>query len=131
MRTDGVPFHLVIRQSVPNRVRLLIVADVSLSVLSVAAFTLRLAQTLRRMAYRCRALAYVDSVVDVTDRLRRSSGDGALAAVLAAPGFNLDATSDYGRVMADLNGSAAALTNARTSVLFVGDARCNGLPAGL
>ncbi|RZT88631.1 hypothetical protein EV383_5575 [Pseudonocardia sediminis] len=130
MRSDGVPFHLLVRKQVPDRVRLLIVADVSLSVRSVTAFVLRLAQTLHRMAFRCRVLAYVDIPVDVTDRLLRTSGEQALAAVLAAPGLDLDATSDYGRVMAELNSGFADLTDRRTAVLFVGDGRCNGLPSG-
>lgn len=131
MRTDGVPFHLVVRRPVPDRIRLVVIADVSLSVRSVTAFTLRLAQMLHRMAYRCRVIAFVDSGVDVTDRLLRSSGDGALAAVLAAPELELDATSDYGSVLAELNGRHAGLIDSRTSVLFVGDGRGNGRPPGL
>lgn len=130
MRTDGVPFHLVVRKSVPDRVRLLVVADVSLSVRSVTAFVLRLAQTLHKQAYRCQVLAYVDTPVDVTQTLMRADGDGALAAVLAAPGLDLDATSDYGRVMTELNGEFAGYVDKRTAVLFVGDGRCNGLPSG-
>ncbi|MBW0115310.1 MadC family VWA domain-containing protein [Pseudonocardia abyssalis] len=130
MRTDGVPFHLVVRRSTPDRIRLLVVADVSLSVRSITAFALRLAQTLHGMAFRCRVLAYVDTPVDVTDVLLRSRGDGALAAVLAAPGLDLDATSDYGRVLAAMNAEHAGLVDKRTAVLFVGDGRCNGLPDG-
>lgn len=130
MRSDGVPFHLLVRKQVPDRVRLLVVADVSLSVRSVTAFVLRLAQTLHRMTFRCHVLAYVDTPVDVTDLLMRSPGEDALAAVLAAPGLDLDATSDYGNVMSGLNGEFADLTDRRTAVLFVGDGRCNGLPSG-
>lgn len=130
MRSDGVPFHLLVRKQVPDRVRLLVVADVSLSVRSVTAFVLRLAQTLHKMAFRCHVLAYVDTPVDVTDLLMRTSGDGALAAVLAAPGLDLDATSDYGKVMSELNGEHADLVDKKTAVLFVGDGRCNGLPSG-
>ncbi|MDN5913860.1 MAG: VWA domain-containing protein [Pseudonocardia sp.] len=130
MASDGVPFHLVMRRSVPDRVRLLVVADVSLSVRAVTAFVLALAQTLHRQAYRCQVLAYVDTPVDVTQTLMRASGDQALAAVLAAPGLDLDATSDYGRVMTELNSEFAGFVDKRTAVLFVGDGRCNGLPSG-
>lgn len=130
MRSDGVPFHLVVRRRVPGTVRLLVVADVSLSVRSITAFALRLAQTLHGMAFRCRVLAFVDHPVDVTEQLLRHRGEGALAAVLAAPGLDLDATSDYGRVLAALNGEYAGLVDRRTAVLFVGDGRSNGLPPG-
>ncbi|GEL19821.1 hypothetical protein [Pseudonocardia asaccharolytica] len=46
-----------------DRIRLLVVADVSLSVRSITGFALRLAQTLHAMAFRCRVLAYVDDLV--------------------------------------------------------------------
>ena len=38
----------------------------------------------------------------MTDTLLASSGDGALAAVLAHPGLDLEASSDYGRVLTEL-----------------------------
>ncbi|MBN9737187.1 MULTISPECIES: VWA domain-containing protein [unclassified Pseudonocardia] len=130
MRSDGVPFHLLHRAKVPDRVRLLVIADVSLSVRSITAFVLRLARTLHRQAFRCRVLAYVDSPVEVTELLLRAHDDHALAAVLAAPGIDLDATSDYGRVFTELNENFADAVDHRTAVLFVGDGRSNGLPPG-
>ena len=130
MRSDGVPFHLLVRRKVPDRVRLLVVADVSLSVRSITAFVLRLARTLYRQAFRCRVLAFVDAPVDVTGLLLRAHDDRALAAVLAAPGLDLDATSDYGRVLGGINERFADAVDNRTAVLFVGDARSNGLPPG-
>ncbi|MDH6279755.1 uncharacterized protein with von Willebrand factor type A (vWA) domain [Prescottella agglutinans] len=128
LRTDGVPFRLVTRTPVPDRVRLLILADVSLSVRPITAFTLRLAQAMHRRADRCRVLAFVDDPVDVTDVLLRSGGDDALAAVLADPRIDLEASSDYGRVLDELLTGRTDLVDSRTAVLIVGDGRCNGLP---
>ncbi len=129
LRTDGVPFRLVTRTPVPDRVRLLIVADVSLSVRPVTAFTLRLAQAMHRRADRCRVLAFVDDPVDVTDTLLRSGGDDALAAVLADSRLDLEASSDYGTVLDRLLSEHGDLLDSRTAVLIVGDGRGNGLPA--
>ncbi|MFF0816671.1 VWA domain-containing protein [Rhodococcus sp. NPDC003318] len=128
LRTDGVPFRLVTRTPVPDRVRLLILADVSLSVRPVTAFTLRLAQAMHRRADRCRVMAFVDDPVDVTDVLLRSGGDDALAAVLADPRIDLEASSDYGQLLDRLLSGRTDLLDSRTAVLVVGDARCNGLP---
>ncbi len=127
MRTDGVPFRLMIRTPQPERVRVLILADVSLSVRPITAFTLRLAQAMHRRAGRCRVVAFVDRPVDVTDILLRSNGDNALAEVLASPELDLAASSDYGRVFTELADTYGGVTN-RTSVLIVGDGRSNGLP---
>ena len=129
LRTDGVPFHLFTRTPLPDRIRLLVIADVSLSVRPVTAFTLRLAQAMHRRAERCRVMAFVDRAVDVTDVLLRTGGDDALAAVLADAHLDLQASSDYGRMLDDmLTGHADALTK-RTAVLIVGDGRSGGLPA--
>ncbi|TQC48614.1 VWA domain-containing protein [Rhodococcus sp. WS4] len=131
LRTDGVPFHLMVRAPRPDRVRVLILADVSLSVRPVTAFTLRLAQAMHRRASRCQVLAFVDRPVDVTDTLLAGADDDALASVLADPRIDLEASSDYGRVFSDVLTEFGTDVNSRTSVVVVGDGRCNGLPPGV
>ncbi|MGC5027833.1 MadC family VWA domain-containing protein [Tsukamurella sp. DT100] len=128
-RTDGVPFRLATRVPRPDRLRLLILADVSLSVRPVTAFVLRLAQSLRRRTARCEVYGFVDRPVDVTEALLPGAGDDALARVLADPEIDLEASSDYARVFAELLTAPAGLTR-RTSVLIVGDGRSGGLPDG-
>lgn len=131
MRTEGIPFHLMVKAPRPDKPRLLILADVSLSVRPITAFTLRLAQAMHRRTSRCRVLAFVDEPVDVTDTLWAAQGDDALAAVLADPRIDLEATSDYGRVFSEVITHHGNEVNSRTSVLVVGDGRCNGLPTGI
>lgn len=129
LRTDGIPFRLATRVPRPDRLRVLILADVSLSVRPITAFTLRLAQTIRRRTARCEVFAFVDKPVNVTEALLAGAGDDALAAVLADPQVDLEASSDYGRVFSELLASPASLGK-RTSVLIVGDGRSGGLPDG-
>ncbi len=124
--TDGVPLELWRRTCRRGPVRLLILADVSLSVRPVAGFILRLAQTLHRVGGRCEVVAFVDRPVLVTDALRAANADSALAAVLAADGLDLAATSDYGTMLETLLDTYGDLITKRTSVLVVGDARSNG-----
>ncbi|MGV9710487.1 MadC family VWA domain-containing protein [Gordonia sp. NPDC003424] len=124
--TDGVPLQLWRRQRTPGPVRLLILVDVSLSVRPVTGFILRLAQTLHRMGDRCEVVAFVDRPVLVTTALRAAHADNALAAVLAADGLDLAATSDYGTMWDSLLEEYGDLVTSRTSVLVVGDARSNG-----
>ncbi|WP_016883280.1 MULTISPECIES: MadC family VWA domain-containing protein [unclassified Rhodococcus (in: high G+C Gram-positive bacteria)] len=131
LRTEGIPFHLMVKAPRPDRVRVLILADVSLSVRPVTAFTLRLAQAMHRRASRCQVLAFVDRPVDVTDTLLAGTDDDALASVLADPRIDLEASSDYGRVFADVLTEFGTDVNSRTSVVVVGDGRCNGLPPGV
>ena len=125
--TDGEAFTIMNRTRVPGPLKLLILVDVSLSVRPVTGFVLRLAQSLHRKVNRCSVVAFVDRPVDVTDHLLSSSGPDALATVLAAPGLDLEASSDYGRMFAELLDRHGDLIDARTSVLVVGDGRSNGL----
>lgn len=124
--TDGVPLSLWRRPRPPGPVRLLILVDVSLSVRPVAGFALRLAQTLHRFGDRCEVIAFVDKPVLVTPALRGARADAALAAILAADGLDLSASSDYGTTLEALLAEFGDLVTARTSVLVVGDARSNG-----
>ncbi|MCK0440148.1 VWA domain-containing protein [Gordonia alkaliphila] len=123
--TDGVPLELWRRRTTPGPVRLLVLVDVSISVRPVTGFILRLAQTLHKFGDRCEVVAFVDRPVRVTPALRSASPDGALAAVLAADGLDLSATSDYGRMWHELLDEYGDLITSRTSVLVVGDARHN------
>lgn len=123
--TDGIPVDLWRRRTVPGPVRLLVIVDVSLSVRPVAGFILRLAQTLHRFGDRCEVMAFVDDPVLVTPALRAADTDHALAAVLAADGLDLAATSDYGRTWAAVLDRFGDLLSRRTSVLVVGDGRSN------
>lgn len=123
--TDGVPVELWRRRAVPGPVRMLVMVDVSLSVRPVVGFILRLAQTLHRFGDRCEVIAFVDRPVLVTSALRAASADDALAAVLAADGLDLAATSDYGMVWSETLDNFGDLVSRRTSVLVVGDARSN------
>lgn len=125
--TDGELFTLMNRTRVPGPLRLLLLVDVSLSVRPVTGFVLRLAQSLHRKVNRCSVVAFVDRPVDVTDLLLSSTGQDALATVLAAPGLDLEASSDYGRMFDELLERHGGLVDARTSVLIVGDGRSNGL----
>lgn len=125
--TDGEAFTLMNRTRVPGPLKLLVLVDVSLSVRPVTGFVLRLAQSLHQKVNRCSVVAFVDRPVDVTDLLLTSSGENALATVLAAPGLDLEASSDYGRMFDELLERHGGLIDARTSVLIVGDGRSNGL----
>lgn len=124
--TDGVPLALWRRNHRSAPVRLLVVVDVSLSVRPVVGFILRLAQTLHRFGDRCDVVAFVDRPVVVTTALRTAAADAALASVLATDGLDLSATSDYGRMFAELLDGHGDLVTRRTSILMVGDARSNG-----
>jgi uncharacterized protein len=130
LRYDGVPFRPVTVAKVHDRPRLLLLADVSLSVREAARFTLQLVHTLQGMTARVRSFAFVGDLVEITDAFDEHPLESALSLVVAglpAGGLlDVDADSDYGAAFgAFLDEHGSAVTR-RTTVVVLGDGRGNG-----
>ncbi len=130
MRFDGVPFAPVTVAKVADRPRLLLLADVSLSVRTAARFTLQLVHGLQSMASKVRSFAFVSDLVEITDLFDEHPLEDALGIVMAglpAGGvLDVDADSDYGNALGTfLEDHGGAITR-RTTVIVMGDGRGNG-----
>ncbi len=130
MRYDGVPFRPVTVAKVEDRPKLLVLADVSLSVRATARFTLHLVHSLQSLASQVRTFAFVDDCVEITDLFAEHRIEDALSLVLSglpAGGLiDVDADSDYGTTFAtflEQNGSALSR---RSTLVVLGDGRGNG-----
>jgi uncharacterized protein with von Willebrand factor type A (vWA) domain len=135
MRYDGVPFRPVTVSRVEDRPRLVVLADVSLSVRASAAFTLSLVHGLQSHVRSVRSFAFVADVAEITDLFAEHQMEEALGLVVAglpAGGvLDVDADSDYGQAFATfLEDYGSALTR-RTTVMVLGDGRGNGRDPGL
>lgn len=135
LRFDGVPFRPVTVARVEDRPKLLVLADVSLSVRQASRFTLHLVHSLQSLASKVRSFCFVADLVEISDLFDEHRIEDALSLVLAglpAGGvLDVDADSDYGqafRVFLDEYG--AAITR-RTTVLVLGDGRNNGKDPGI
>ena len=126
MRFDGVPFRPVSVVRAEDRPRLIILADVSLSVRASTRFTLQLVHGLQRLVPRVRTFAFVDDVVEVTDLFSEHSVEDALGLVLGGDVLDVDANSDYGSVLSQFVEQFGGEVNRRTTVLVLGDGRGNG-----
>ncbi len=130
MRYDGVPFRPVTVTKVEDRPRLLVLADVSLSVRPTSRFTLQLVHSLQSVAPRVRSFAFVKDLVEITDLFADHPIEDALTLVMSGlPGggvIDVDADSDYGTALeAFLEQHGSALTR-RTTLVVLGDGRGNG-----
>lgn len=127
LSTGGVPADPVFRPRRPAKPKLVVLADISGSVATFAAFTLRLVHALRTEFAAVRSFVFVDGVDEVTD-LFAEVGD--LAEVTRtinarAAGVWLDGRSDYGHVLESFQERFAAGLSPRSTVLILGDARSN------
>jgi uncharacterized protein len=131
LRFEGIPFVPVTVGRQKDRPRLVVLADVSLSVRNAARFTLHMVHGLQRLYPEVRTFVFVDQLAEVTELFEEHHVGDALGLVFGGKILDVDTNSDYGRVFETfVNDHMGALTR-RTSVLVLGDARGNGNDPGV
>lgn len=115
----GVPLELFYRRPRPGKTDLVALVDLSYSTATAAGFLLALLSPARQLFRRVHLLGYVDAVVE----LSYEQGH-----VVPHDPLDLNARSDFGRVLLALHRRYAATMNRNTVVLILGDARNNRRP---
>jgi len=127
LSTGGVPVRPAFRKPHPAKPELFVLADISGSVSTFAAFTLQLAFALRSQFSRVRSFVFVDGVDEVTDVLQRAPDvvEAARHINAAGSGVWLDGRSDYGHALSAFWDIWGGQVRRRTTVIVLGDARTN------
>jgi hypothetical protein len=127
LSTGGVPVRPVFRKPHPAKPELFVLADISGSVTTFAAFTLQLMYALRAQFSRVRSFVFVDGIDEVTDVLQRAPDvmDAARHINAAGSGMWLDGRSDYGHALSSFWQEWGKQVRGRTTVIVLGDARSN------
>ncbi|WP_280481057.1 VWA domain-containing protein [Nocardia cyriacigeorgica] len=126
MRFDGVPFAPVTVRRADSRPRLLVLADVSLSVRATSHFTLNLMHSLQDLFSRVQTYAFVADVVETTALFTEHRAERAVGELLGGDVIDLEANSDYGAVFRRFRADHANALTRRTTLLVLGDGRGNG-----
>ena len=127
LSTGGVPVRPAFRKPHPAKPELFVLADISGSVSTFAAFTLQLMYALRSQFSRVRSFVFVDGVDEVTDVLQQAPDVVEAARYINAAGSGvwLDGRSDYGHALTTFWDIWGAQVRRRTTVIVLGDARTN------
>jgi uncharacterized protein len=127
LSTGGVPLSTVHRPRRPAKTDLVILADVSESVLASARFTLMLVHALREQFSRVRTFAFVDEVDEVTRYFAPGTDVSDAVALMTerARVTWLTGRTDYGRALERFEQKYPDAVGHRTSLLILGDARSN------
>lgn len=120
-----VPFVLAYRRRHLNKLRLIVLCDVSGSVWQVSTFLLKLVHTLQAEFTSVRSLLFVSSMVEVTPLFRHMRFPQDLAALRQYPNLNLFGYSDFGRAFYQFYQDYLGDLNRDTVLLILGDARNN------
>jgi uncharacterized protein len=131
MRFDGIPFRPVTVARKEDKPRLVILADVSLSVRRTARFTLYFVHGLQRLFAQVRTFVFVADTVEVTDLFAEHPVERALDLVFGGDTLDVDANSDYGTAFGRFDEDFANAVTRRTTVVILGDGRGNGNDANM
>ena len=126
MRFDGIPFTPVTVSRAEDKPRLVILADVSLSVRATARFTLHLVHGLQDMFGQVRSFAFVGELIEVTDLFADHTVEDALGLIFGGDMLDVDANSNYGEAFGTFLEDHASAVNRRSTVIVLGDGRGNG-----
>ncbi len=126
MRFDGIPFAPVTVTRAEDKPRLVILADVSLSVRATARFTLHLVHGLQSLFGQVRTFAFVADLVEVTDLFADHPVENALGLIFGGDVLDVDANSDYGAAFGTFHEDFGSAVNRRSTVIVLGDGRGNG-----
>jgi len=127
LSTGGVPVRPVFRKPHPAKPELFVLADISGSVSTFAAFTLQLTYALRSQFSRVRSFVFVDGIDEVTDALQQAADvvEATRQINAAGSGVWFDGRSDYGHALSTFWGTWGEQVRRRTTVIVLGDARTN------
>jgi uncharacterized protein len=126
VRHGGVPASLVWRRKRIQKPKLMVICDVSSSVSAAARFLLMFLYAVNDVVPSVRSFAFASRFGEVTDLFRSLSSEQAIGEVMdryAGSG------TDYGSMLRQFLDLAEADLDQRTTVIVLGDARNNELPA--
>jgi len=125
---DGIPFEPQWRRIKKDQPRVMVLCDVSGSVAAVSRFLLMFLYSVSETLPKVRSFAFSDSTQEVTELFEQRSLDDAITLTLKRLG---ERSSDYGGSLADFERLAFDAIDQRTTVIILGDARCNYGDSGI
>ncbi len=126
LKHGGVPASLVWRRRRIQKPKLMVICDVSSSVSAAARFLLMFLYAVNDVVPSVRSFAFASRFAEVTSLFNTMSSDQAINEIMdryAGSG------TDYGTMLRDFLSQCEGELDQRTTVIILGDARNNDLPA--
>ena len=119
---DGLPWALHFKHKRRDRPRIVVLCDVSGSVMAHVRFLLLLLYAMHERIADLRCFAFSNRLHEVGAVLAQQPFDEAIATILREAGGG---ATDYGQALADLSALPEGLVNRHTTLLVLGDGRSN------
>lgn len=124
-RNGMVPFLLELRRKRKEKPRLVVFCDVSFSVSHASQFMLLLLHTLHNRLMDVRSFIFNAELAEITELLTNAPINAMMESIDSGQIVDLDANSDYGKVLVKFKNKFLENLRGRPAVIFLGDARNN------
>ncbi len=130
LRTGGIPLRLHFRKRSRQRPTLVMLCDVSDSMLASARFMLQFVHAVQSFFREARSFVFVSDVAEATQIFRTETAPRAIELAYRGGIVSVAANSHYARAFSLLHERHADALGPHTTLLVLGDGRSNHLSAG-
>lgn len=128
LATGEAPFILKYRRNKPGKPSIVLLCDVSKSVLSFSEFMLLFVYALQNRFHHVRSFLFVDLIDEVTDLLKDDDLSESIREAISRGMTCSRGITDLGRVLAMFVREYLPFVSRKSTVIILSDARNNGLP---
>jgi len=125
---EGIPLEVFHRRRPPRKAKIVTLCDVSGSVWSAARFMLNMLHSLQGCFAQVRSFVFVAGVDEVSEVFKRYAVNPAIDKILKEAVVDYNAATNYGRSLADFRRRYLEALNRQTTLIIIGDGRCNYTP---
>ncbi|MBZ2190496.1 VWA domain-containing protein [Alcanivorax sp. JB21] len=129
VRHDALPTELHWKARRPRKPKLFVICDVSSSVAAASRFLLLFLSAVNEVLPRVRSFAFASRTGEVTDYFNEAGPSGVEAAVDRVLSEYAGSGTDYGEMLAYFWRQCESNLDRQSTVIILGDARNNDLPA--
>ena len=125
MQYGGVPFHIELERRKKTKPQVMILCDISDSVLNASRFMLQFVYSVQDLYAKVRSFVFVSDIGEVTKRFEEHEIHRAVEAALKGEVIDVFSHSNFGRAFELFYKNYFAAVTGKTTVLIIGDGRNN------
>jgi hypothetical protein len=125
LQFGGVPFHIQLDRRRKTKPQVMVLCDISDSVLNASRFMLQFVYSVQDLYSKVRSFVFVADIGEVTRLFEEHDIQSAVEAALKGDVVDVFSHSNFGRAFEQFYKGFFAAVNGKTTVLIIGDGRNN------
>ena len=125
LQYGGVPFHIQLDRRKKTKPQVMVLCDISDSVLNASRFMLQFVYSVQDLYSKVRSFVFVAEIGEVTKLFEEHDIQTAVEAALKGDVIDVFSHSNFGRAFEQFHRNFFSAMNSKTTVLIIGDGRNN------